>query len=242
MRCKVLNTRKLGQRKNMCLPGRYVDIPVLTEKDIDDVQNFACKNKMDLIFASFVQTADDVRFIRQVLQAGGGGHIQIMSKVESTTGLVNYDAILAETDGVMVARGDLGMEIPSEKVALAQKMLVIKANLAGKFITCATEMLASMAENPLPTRAEMTDVANAVFDGVDATMLSGETANGKFPDTAVATMAAIVENAELGVDYAQLLHYLRYRNAGMSQVSALEASMSSVAIIAANFRYCWYIV
>lgn len=97
-------------------------------------------------------------------------------------------------------------------------------------------MLASMQDNPLPTRAEMTDVANAVFDGVDATMLSGESANGKFPDTAVATMAAIVENAELGVDYAQLLHYLRYRNAGLAPVSALEASMSSVAIMAANFR------
>ena len=190
----MLNTKKLGERKNGNLPGVKVELDVLQPKDVDDIKNFACKNKMDYIAVSFVQTGEDVQYVQE--DSGRERRrrtSKIISKIENEEGMRNFDDILKYTDGVMVARGDLGMEIPSEKVALAQKMMITKCNIAGKFVICATQMLESMCENPLPTRAEMTDVANAVFDGADATMLSGETANGAFPDKAVATMAAIVK-------------------------------------------------
>ncbi|KAG2439977.1 hypothetical protein HXX76_004095 [Chlamydomonas incerta] len=209
LRARALNSKALGQRKNVNLPGVHVDMPVLGPNDINDVQNFAAKNKMDFVAASFVQSADDVRFIRKVLDEAGGHNVRIISKIESTAGLVNYDGILAETDGIMVARGDLAMEIPSEKVALAQKMMITKANIAGKFVITATQMLESMIKAPLPTRAEMTDVANAVFDGTDAVMLSGETANGDFPQLALATMCAIAANAEVGTNYPQVYDFIR---------------------------------
>ncbi|EFJ40446.1 pyruvate kinase [Volvox carteri f. nagariensis] len=209
LRARALNSKSLGQRKNVNLPGVHVDLPVLGPKDIDDVKNFAAKNKMDFVAASFVQSAEDVRFIRRVLDEVGGQGVRIISKIESTAGLINYDDILRESDGIMVARGDLAMEIPSEKVALAQKMMITKANIAGKFIITATQMLESMTASPLPTRAEMTDVANAVFDGTDAVMLSGETANGTFPLLALTTMANIVANAEVGTNYPQVYDFIR---------------------------------
>ena len=191
---RCMNSKKLGQRKNGNLPGVTVDMPVLMEKDIDDLQNFACKNKMDFVAVSFVQSGEDVRFVRRILDEAGGQSIKIISKIENEAGLVNFDDILKYTDGVMVARGDLGMEIPSEKVPLAQKWMITKCNIAGNFVVTATQMLESMIDNPLPTRAEMTDVANAVFDGTDCVMLSGETANGIMPANAVSTMAAIGMN------------------------------------------------
>ena len=194
---KVLNSKKLGQRKNGNLPGVKVELPVLQPKDVDDVQNFCAKNKMDYIAVSFVQSGEDVKLVRKTLDDAGGQDTQIISKIENQAGMENFDEILRETDGIMVARGDLGMEIPSEKVALAQKMMITKCQVAGKFVICATQMLESMIDNPLPTRAEMTDVANAVLDGCDCTMLSGETANGAFPADAVSTMAAIAQNGEL---------------------------------------------
>ena len=207
---KVLNDSKLGQRKNGNLPGVKVDIPVLTEKDIDDVQNFCAKHQMDYIAVSFVQTGDDVQLVRKTLDTAPtpGTNVQIICKIENEEGMVNFDDILKYTDGIMVARGDLGMEIPSEKVPLAQKLMITKSNIAGKFVICATQMLESMCDNPLPTRAEMTDVANAVFDGADATMLSGETANGAFPVKAVETMAAIAMNAEHYVDSYRLFNFI----------------------------------
>jgi pyruvate kinase len=196
-----LNAKSLGQNKNVNLPGVHVDMLVLTDKDLDDLVNFAVRHKMDYVAASFVQSADDVRLIRKVLDTSGGSGVKIVSKIENEAGLEHFDEILRHTDGVMVARGDLAMEVPSEKVALAQKMMITKANIAGKFVVTATQMLESMTAAPLPTRAEMTDVANAVFDGTDAVMLSGETAGGKFPVEAVRTMAAIVANAETANSY-----------------------------------------
>ena len=224
LRGRVLNTKELGQRKNCNLPGVKVDLPVLMDKDIDDLQNFACKHKMDYVAASFVQSAEDVRFIRRVLDEAGGHKIKIISKIENFEGLRNYDDILAETDGIMVARGDLGMEIPVEKVPLAQKWMITKANIAGKFVICATQMLESMISNPFPTRAEMTDVASAVFDGVDAVMLSGETANGDFPDATVAVMSRIVTSAEIGINHYQNWEFIHEYTA--KPVGTVEAVAS----------------
>ncbi|GLC61308.1 hypothetical protein PLESTB_001741900 [Pleodorina starrii] len=238
LRGTVLNSKKLGQRKNCNLPGVKVEIPVLTEKDVDDLQNFAAKHKMDFVAASFVQSAADVRYIRRTLDAAPGGQqVRIISKIENLEGLNNYDEILRESDGIMVARGDLGMEIPSEKVPVAQKMMITKANIAGKFVICATQMLESMISNPRPTRAEMTDVANAVYDGVDCVMLSGESANGDFPDTAVRTMAAIVANAEVGVDYYSQYSFIRYwaTKGNERAMEPDECMLSSAASMAVGF-------
>ncbi|KAI8465728.1 MAG: pyruvate kinase [Monoraphidium minutum] len=232
---RVLATHKLGQRKNGNLPGVLVDLPVLGDKDVEDVQAFACRHDMDFIFASFVQKAEDVRFIRQVLAKAGGSHIRIISKIESQTGVLNFDSILAETDGIMVARGDLAMEIPPEKVALAQKMMINKCQLAGKLVICATQMMESMIDNPYPARAEMTDVANAVFDGTDAVMLSGETANGRWPALVVRTMGDIVATSELGISYYEQFHSIRYNNAAREYVTPKEALLSGVAKSAISF-------
>merc|ERR1719324_179834 len=147
----------------MNLPGVKVQLPVLGEKDINDVRNFGIPNGVDFIAASFVQSAEDVRFVRSILGPRGRG-IQIVSKIENESGLLNFDEILAETDGIMVARGDLGMEIPMEKIFMAQKMMIAKCKAAGKMVVTATEMLSSMEDKPFPTRAEACDVANAVLD------------------------------------------------------------------------------
>ncbi|WIA36024.1 hypothetical protein OEZ86_007385 [Tetradesmus obliquus] len=230
-----LNSHKLGQRKNCNLPGVLVDLPVLGPKDVEDVQGFAAKHGMDYIFASFVQSADDVRFIRKVLAEAGAPHIQIIAKIESQAGLANFDDILAAVDGVMVARGDLAMEIPPEKVALAQKMIINKCQAFGKLVICATQMMESMIDNPVPSRAEVTDVANAVFDGTGAVMLSGETANGKHPALVVATMGALTANAELAVDYKEQYHAIRANNAGMEPISSAESLCAGVCQQALGF-------
>ncbi|KAF5842973.1 pyruvate kinase [Dunaliella salina] len=234
----VLNSKSLGERKNCNLPGVKVEIPVLTEKDINDLQNFAAKHEVDFVAASFVQSKADVEFIRRVLDEAGGQKTKIICKIENLAGVHNFDEILQVTDGVMVARGDLGMEIPSEKVPVAQKLMITKCNCAGKFVICATQMLESMISNPRPTRAEMTDVANAVYDGVDCVMLSGETANGEFADTAVATMAAIVSTAEIGVDYYSQLSFIRYwaTKYSPSAMSSSECILSSTASMAVGFH------
>merc|ERR1719230_2429408 len=210
----------------MNLPGVKVELPVLGEKDINDVRNFGIPKGVDFIAASFIQSAEDVRFVRSILGAAGKG-IQIVSKIENESGLLNFDEILAETDGIMVARGDLGMEIPPENVLLAQKMMIAKCNLAGKPVITATQMLESMQDNPRPTRAEAGDVANAVLDGTDCTMLSGESAQGKFPVEAVDMMRRAIRTAEGVVDYGALFNGIRNVTIDFGDMTAAESVAGS---------------
>eukprot|EP00798_Chlamydomonas_sp_ICE-L_P024510 gene24510-10112_t len=235
LRCTVMNSKQLGERKNGNLPGVKVDIPVLTEKDIGDLQNFAAKHKMDYVAASFVQSKADVDFIRKTLDAAGGQDVKIISKIENAEGLINFDEILEATDGIMVARGDLGMEIPVEKVPLAQKMMITKANIAGKFIITATQMMESMITNPIATRAEMTDVANAVFDGTDCVMLSGESANGAYPSETVTCMAEICRSAEMGTNIYQVFDYIRsFTPKPVSAIESIACAPGMIVVFSEN--------
>ncbi|ANK62851.1 pyruvate kinase [Loigolactobacillus backii] len=192
---EVQNDGLLGSRKGVNAPGVAIHLPGITEKDASDIR-FGLDHDIDYIAASFVRKAQDVLDIRELLEEKHMEHVQIFPKIESQEGIDNMDEILKVSDGLMVARGDMGVEIPVENVPIIQKRLIKKCNAIGKPVITATQMLDSMQENPRPTRAEATDVANAIFDGTDATMLSGESANGKYPVESVATMARIAERAE----------------------------------------------
>jgi pyruvate kinase len=204
IKTKVLNSGTLKNKKGVNVPGVSVKLPGITEKDAQDIL-FGIEQGVDFIAASFVRRATDVLEIRQLLEENNGSHIQIIPKIENQEGVDNINEILEVSDGLMVARGDLGVEIPAEEVPLVQKDLIKKCNTLGKPVITATQMLDSMQRNPRPTRAEASDVANAIFDGTDAIMLSGETAAGQYPVEAVQTMHNIASRAEQALDHKELL-------------------------------------
>ncbi len=198
--CTVEASGPLSNHKSINLPGIKIHLPALTQQDEQDLI-FACQQDFDYVAASFIRKASDVQAIRQVLNAHGGEEIRIISKIENQEGVDNMDEIIAASDGLMVARGDLGVEIPAAQVPVLQKAMIQKCLRYGKLVITATQMLDSMIRNPRPTRAEVSDVANAVFDGTSGVMLSGETASGKYPVEALSTMSDICTVAEQSIHY-----------------------------------------
>ncbi|CEH32743.1 pyruvate kinase [Romboutsia lituseburensis] len=202
--CIVENSGIVKNHKGVNVPNVSINLPAITDKDISDIE-FGISQDVDFIAASFVRKASDVLAIREILERNNATDIQIISKIENQEGVDNLDEILKVSDGIMVARGDLGVEIPTEDIPVVQKMMIRKCNELAKPVITATQMLDSMIRNPRPTRAEVTDVANAIYDGTDAIMLSGETAAGKYPVEAVKTMASIAKRTEETLDYDNLL-------------------------------------
>lgn len=198
--CRVLNGGTVSDHKGVNIPDADLSMPYISEKDREDIL-FGISQDVDFIAASFVQKEDDIIQLRKLLEKNGGADIKIISKIENKQGVNNIDDIIAVSDGIMVARGDMGVEIPYEEVPVIQKKIIQKVYRTGKQVITATQMLESMIKNPRPTRAETTDVANAVYDGTSAIMLSGETAAGAYPVEAVRTMVRITERTEQDIDY-----------------------------------------
>lgn len=217
--CRVLNDGAVSNHKGINVPDVHLSIPYLSDKDKSDIQ-FGIEQGVDFVAASFVRTADDVQQLRMLLDENGGAHINIIAKIENQQGVENIDGIVSLADGVMIARGDMGVEIPAEDVPPIQKMLIKKVTSAGKQVITATQMLDSMMKNPRPTRAEVTDVANAIYDGTGAIMLSGETAAGLYPVEAVTMMARIAERTENDIDYRKRF-FVRTRKANPDITDAI---------------------
>lgn len=208
--CRVLSTAKVSNHKSINVPGVDIDMPFISDTDRSDIL-FGIEMDVDFIAASFVRSAEDVKRIRKLLSVNNAENIRIISKIECKSGIDNLNAIIKESDGVMVARGDLGVEIPFKELPAIQKNIIKKCYESGKIVVTATQMLESMTEHPRPTRAEVSDVANAIYDGTTCTMLSGETAAGKYPIEAVKTMAEIAEFTENQIDYRKK-YFDRQRN------------------------------
>ncbi len=225
--CGVINGGELGERKGVNVPDVPVRLPAITDKDREDIR-FGVGQKIDFIAASFVRNAECILEIRSFLKSCDAPYIPIIAKIENGEGIKNIDEIIRCADGVMVARGDLGVEIPAEEVPYLQKMMIQKCNDNYKPVITATQMLDSMMRNPRPTRAEVTDVANAVYDGTDAVMLSGETAAGKYPVEALRMMVHIVENTEEHLDYKTMLqkaeeHHLKSASSALAHATVTTA-------------------
>ena len=226
--CTVLNGGVISSHKGVNVPGAKLNIPFLSDKDISDIE-FGVKEDFDFIAASFTQCAADIEKIRTLLERNGGGDIRIIAKIENSAGVENIDEIIKVSDAIMVARGDMGVEIPMEEIPIIQKRLIAKAYSAGKPVITATQMLESMTKNPRPTRAEITDVANAIYDGTSAIMLSGESAAGKYPVESVAMMARIAKRAEADINYIE-----RFRQNQLSGFSNVTTAISHAACTTAH--------
>ena len=228
--CEVMNGGYLGNRKGINVPNVKINLPGITQKDREDII-FGIGQGIDFIAASFVRNAAAIREIKEILEEHNAQHIKIISKIENAEGIENLDEIIAESDGIMVARGDLGVEVPAQDVPYLQKMMIKKCRDAYKPVITATQMLDSMIRNPRPTRAEVADVANAIYDGTDAIMLSGETAMGSYPLEAVQMMAKIAIETESRLDYNQIMKKNKnLRKKGVSSAVAYSAVNTAAAI------------
>lgn len=205
---KIIVGGEIKNHKGVNVPNVVIKLPSITPKDVEDIK-FGCEMGVDFIAASFIRKASDILDVKKVLKENHGEHIKVIAKIENQEGVDNIDSIIEVTDAVMVARGDMGVEIPIQKVPIIQKMIIKKCNIAGKTVITATQMLDSMIRNSLPTRAEASDICNAIFDGTDAIMLSGESASGLFPIEAAKTMSKIAQEAEAFLDYNTLTSRLR---------------------------------
>lgn len=225
--CTVLNDGKMSDHKSVNVPGGELSFPYLSEQDISDLE-FGCELGVDFIAASFTRNAQDVNDIRNLLNKHNST-AKIIAKIESTQGIKNIDEIIEAADGIMVARGDMGVELPFEDVPVIQKELIKKTNAAGKYVITATQMLDSMMKNPRPTRAEITDVANAIYDGTTATMLSGESASGAYPVESLKTMATIAERTEKAIDYVKRLQKMNEENKDSDITTSISHATCTVA-------------
>ncbi len=230
--CSVIVGGELSNRKGINLPGTRFSMPYLSQNDIDDII-FGIRTGFDFIAASFVRNKDDLMQVRKLLDENGGEHVRVIAKIENAEGVKNIDEIIQYSDAIMIARGDMGVEIPLEEIPVLQKRIIKATILAGRPVVTATQMLESMVVHSRPTRAETTDVANAIYDGTSAIMLSGETANGKFPIEAVKTMAIIAERAENDINYK---HRFFEHSHGQNALDITDAISHATCLIAYNLN------